>query len=68
MKTVDFSETSAACDLKVGRCRQLMEFMKICEYEGQGHFLTFAQGLSHMKIKTCLSQKPTGPFLTKFCM
>ena len=31
-KTVDFSETIAACDLKVGRCRQLIEFMKVCEY------------------------------------
>ena len=31
MKTVDFSETIAACDLKVGRCRQLIEFMKVCE-------------------------------------
>ena len=34
MKTVDFSDTIAACDLKVGRCRQLIEFMKVrvCEY------------------------------------
>ena len=32
MKTVDFSETIAACDLTVGRCRQLFEFMKVCEY------------------------------------
>ena len=42
MKTVDFSETIAACDLKVGRCRQLIEFMKVCEYiiEGQGNFFT----------------------------
>ena len=32
VKTVDFSETIAACDLKVGRCRQLIEFMKVCEY------------------------------------
>ena len=31
VKTVDFSETIAACDLKVGRCRQLIEFMKVCE-------------------------------------
>ena len=30
--TVDFSETIAACDLKVGRCRQLIENMKVCEY------------------------------------
>ena len=32
VKTVDFSETIAACDLKVGRCRQLIEFMKVYEY------------------------------------
>ena len=29
---MDFSETIAACDLKVGRCRQLIEIMKVCEY------------------------------------
>ena len=27
-----FSETIAASDLKVGRCRQLIEFLKVCEY------------------------------------
>ena len=32
VKTVDFSETIAASDLKVGRCRQLIEFLKACEY------------------------------------
>ena len=32
VKTVDFSETIPACDLKVGRCRQLIEFTKVCEY------------------------------------
>ena len=35
VKTVDFSETIAAYDLKVGRSRQLIEFI-----EGQGHFFT----------------------------
>ena len=42
MKTVDFSETIAASDLKVGRCRQLIEIMKVpyVSIEGQGHFLT----------------------------
>ena len=28
MKTVNFSETIAACDLKIGRCRQLIEFFE----------------------------------------
>ena len=32
VKTVDFSETIAACDLEVGRCRELIEFMKVYEY------------------------------------
>ena len=32
MKTVDFAETIEACDLKVGRYRQLFDFMNICEY------------------------------------
>ena len=35
MKTVDFSETIEACDLKVGRYRQLidiMNMMKVCEW------------------------------------
>ena len=32
MKTVDFSETIAASDLKVARSRYLIEFMKVCEY------------------------------------
>ena len=32
VKRVDFSETIAASNLKAGRCRQLMEFMKVFEY------------------------------------
>ena len=32
MKIVDFSETIAASDLKIGRSRHLLEIMKVCEY------------------------------------
>ena len=32
MKTVDFSDTIAASDLKVSMSRHLIESMKICEY------------------------------------
>ena len=39
MKTVDFSETIAACDLKVGRCRRLIEILNV-SIEGQGNFFT----------------------------
>ena len=60
MKKVDFSETIAACDLK------LIELMKIyASIEGQGHFLTLAQGHLHMKLELVLSVT-TGPFSAKF--
>ena len=32
MKTVDFLEIIEACDLEVGRYRQLIKIMKVCEY------------------------------------
>ena len=40
-ENVDFSETIAACDLRVGRCRQLIEFMKVSEYLRSRSFLDF---------------------------
>ena len=64
MKTVDFSETIEACDLKVGRCRQIIEKSW---YGRSRSFLTLAPGHLHMKIETCFSCF-TRPFLTKFCM
>ena len=39
MKTVDFSETIAACVLKAGRYRQLIELIKVCEYLRSMSFL-----------------------------
>ena len=39
MKTVYFSETIAASDLKVGRNRHLNEFMKVSEYWRSRSFL-----------------------------
>ena len=38
-KNSGFFRTISASDLKVGRCRQLIEFMKV-SIEGQGHFFT----------------------------
>ena len=39
VKIVDFSETIAACALKVGGCRQVIEIMKVCEYCRSRSFL-----------------------------
>ena len=60
MKTVDFSETIEACDLKVGRYRQLINLMKEVSIEGQGHYLTLARGRIYSKIQTRFSQKLLG--------
>ena len=60
MKTVDFSETIAACDLRVSRCRQLIELMKVCER--LIFYLTLAQGHIHMKIKTRFFSETSWPF------
>ena len=43
-----FSETTATCDLKVGRCRQIIEQMKV--FTMTLIILTLAQGPLHMKI------------------
>ena len=32
VKTVDFSESIAACDVKDGTCSKLIELMKVSEY------------------------------------
>ena len=66
MKTVDFSETIAASDLKISWSRHLIECMKICEFEGQGHFLTLAQGPVGIKIQTGFSQKLLCRYETNF--
>ena len=58
MKTVDFSETIAASDLKVSGSGHLIEYMKLyASIEGQGHFLTLAQGRVHTTFLTGFSQK-----------
>ena len=46
---MDFSETIAASDLKGSRSRHLIRRYVIIE--GQGHFLTLAQGREHTKFK-----------------
>ena len=39
MKTVDFSETIVASDLKVSRSSHLIEYMNVCEYSRSTSFL-----------------------------
>ena len=55
MKTMDLAEIIAASDLKGSRSRHLIR--RYVSIEGQGHFLTLAQGCVHTKIQTEFSQK-----------
>ena len=56
MKTVNFAETIAASDLKVSGSRHLIEYIILWSIEGQGHFLSLAQGRVHTKFQTGFSQ------------
>ena len=47
--------------------QKLIEFMKVC-IEGQGHFLTLAQGHLHIKNQNLFISETTRPFLTKYCL
>ena len=60
MKTVDFSETIEACDLKVARYRQLLDFMKVCEYLRLRSLLDLGPRSCTYKILTGFSQKLLG--------
>ena len=60
MKTVDFSETIEACDLKVGRYTQLIEIMKVCEYRRARSLLDLGTRSCTYKNSNQISQKLLG--------
>ena len=68
VKTVDFTETIAAGDLKIGRRRQLIEFMKVCEYSRSRLFLDLGPRLFTYENQNSLFSETNGPTSTKFCM
>ena len=62
MKTVDFSETIEACDLKVGRYRQLIDFMKVYEYCRSWSLIDLGPRSCTYKISNRIFSETTGPF------
>ena len=62
MKTVDFSETIEACDQKVGRYRQLNDFMKLCEYLRSRSFLDLGPRSCTFKNSNLIFSETTEPF------
>ena len=61
MKTVDFSETIAASDLKVSGSRHLIEYMKICEYRRSRSFLDLGP-------RSCTYKISILDFLRNYCV
>ena len=66
MKTVDFSETIAVCDLKVGSCRQLIKLMKMKILAHLRSFRHLGQRSFTFENLTLLFSETTGPFSTNF--
>ena len=62
MKTNYFSETIAACDLKVEKCSQLIELMKVCEYSRSRSFLDLGPRSFSYENKNLLFSEATVPF------
>ena len=46
VKTMDFSETIVVYDIKVGRCSQLNEYMKLYEYQRSRSLIDLGLNLS----------------------
>ena len=46
VKAMDFSETIVVYDIKVGRCSQLNEYMKLYEYQRARSFIDLGPNLS----------------------
>ena len=63
-----FLETIEACDLKVGRYRQLIDFMKVCEYWRSRSILDLGPRSCTYKNSNRIFSETTKPFWTKFCM
>ena len=62
MKLVESSETIVACDLKPGRCRQLIKLMKIYWYSRSMSFLALGSRSFTYENKNVLCSEITGPF------
>ena len=64
VKTMNFSETIAICDIKVDRCNQLNEYMNLYEY--QSHSLTLVQNNSDSIFANFFTSIAAKPIEAKF--
>ena len=65
-KTMDFSEIIEVCDLKVNRCSQLKEYMKLYECQRSRSFNDLGLSLSDSIFLNLFSAITTWPIEAKF--
>ena len=65
-KTMEFSETVVVYDIKVGRCSQLNEYVKLYEYQRSRSFIHLYPNLSDSIFLNFFSSIPTRPIEAKF--
>ena len=63
-----FSETIAACELNVRRCRSLIELIRICEYSRSKSNLDLGQTSFTYENSYLLFTETSWSFSIKFCM
>ena len=65
-KTMDFSETIDVYDIKVGRCSQPNEYMKLYEYQRSRSFIGLHPRSLRFKISNFFSLQAARPIEAKF--
>ena len=66
VKTMDFSETVVVYDVKVGRCSQLNEYMKLYEYQRSRSLIDLGPNPSDSIFLNFFSSITTWPLEAKF--
>ena len=68
VKTMDFSETIVVCDIKIGRCSQLNEYMymKLYQYQRSRSLIDIGWNLSVSLFLNFFSSVTTRPIEAKF--
>ena len=68
VKTMDFSETIVVYDVKVDKCSQLNEYMKLYEYQRSRSLIDLGPNLSDSIFLNFFSSTTTWPLEAKFHM
>ena len=65
-KTMDFFRCFVVCDVKIGRCSQLNEYVNLYVYQWSRSFMIFIQGHSDSTFTNFFSLETAKPIEAKF--